>query len=33
LKSARVWGDVVYDGQQVGCDYILQDGDIIELFI
>jgi hypothetical protein len=31
LKSARVWGRSVHDGQMVGRDYILQDSDIVEL--
>lgn len=31
LKFARVWGEAVHDGQMVGRDYILQDGDIVEL--
>jgi ribosome-interacting GTPase 1 len=31
LKSARVWGTGVHDGQQVGKDHVLHDGDIIEL--
>ncbi len=31
LKSARVWGEGVYDGQLVGRDYVLQDGDVVEL--
>jgi uncharacterized protein len=31
LKFARVWGKAVHDGQMVGRDYILQDGDIVEL--
>jgi len=32
FKHARVWGkSVKYDGQRVGKDHILQDGDIIEL--
>ena len=31
LKSARVWGQAVHDGQMVGRDYVLQDGDIVEL--
>jgi ribosome-interacting GTPase 1 len=31
LKSARVWGQHVYDGQQVGRDHVLHDGDIVEL--
>jgi small GTP-binding protein len=33
LKSARVWGKGVYDGQQVGRDHILHDGDVVELHI
>ncbi len=31
LKFARIWGKEKYDGQMVQRDYILQDGDIIEL--
>jgi ribosome-interacting GTPase 1 len=31
LKSARVWGTGVYDGQMVGRDHVLHDGDIVEL--
>jgi hypothetical protein len=31
LRSARVWGKEVFDGQPVGRDYVLQDGDIVEL--
>lgn len=31
LKSARVWGSAQYDGQMVSRDYVLQDGDIVEL--
>jgi ribosome-interacting GTPase 1 len=31
LRSARVWGKEVFDGQAVGRDYILHDGDIVEL--
>lgn len=33
LKSARVWGQGVFDGQLVGRDHILEDGDIVELHI
>jgi ribosome-interacting GTPase 1 len=33
LKSARVWGPSVFDGQMVQRDYVLQDGDIVELQI
>jgi ribosome-interacting GTPase 1 len=31
LKTARVWGKNVYDGQLVGRDHLLHDGDIVEL--
>ena len=31
LKSARVWGSSQFDGQMVVRDYVLQDGDIVEL--
>lgn len=31
LKMARVWGDTVYDGQLVSRDYVLRDGDVVEL--
>lgn len=31
LTSARVWGSAEFDGQSVGRDYVLQDGDIVEL--
>jgi ribosome-interacting GTPase 1 len=33
LKSVRVWGDGVYDGQMVGRDHVLHDGDVVELRI
>ncbi len=33
LKTARVWGIAVFDGQMVQRDYVLQDGDIVELQI
>ena len=33
LKTARVWGSVVYDGQLVGRDHVLHDGDVVELHI
>lgn len=33
LKFARVWGKAVHDGQMVGREYVLQDGDIVELRI
>ncbi|NLE43666.1 MAG: TGS domain-containing protein [Chloroflexi bacterium] len=31
LKSARLWGSAQFDGQMVARDYVLQDGDIVEL--
>jgi ribosome-interacting GTPase 1 len=31
LKAAKVWGASVYDGQMVRRDYVLQDGDVVEL--
>lgn len=31
LKSARVWGSSAFDGQMVPRDYVLEDGDIVEL--
>jgi small GTP-binding protein len=31
LKTARVWGEGVYDGQTVGRDHILHEGDVVEL--
>ena len=33
LKAARVWGSAAYDGQMVGRDHILRDGDVVELRI
>ena len=33
LKTARVWGQGVYDGQLVGRDHVLHDGDVVELRI
>ncbi|TEU12674.1 MAG: TGS domain-containing protein [Anaerolineales bacterium] len=33
LQSARVWGKDVYDGQMVGRDHVLHDGDVVELRI
>lgn len=33
LKSTRVWGSAAYDGQMVGRDHVLQDGDVVELRI
>lgn len=31
MKSARVWGSSAFEGQMVQRDYVLQDGDIVEL--
>ena len=31
LKYARIWGQSVYDGQMIQRDYILQEGDIVEI--
>ena len=31
LNFARVWGSGLFDGQQVGGDHVVQDGDILEL--
>jgi uncharacterized protein len=33
LKYARAWGKSVRDGQMVQRDYVLQDGDVVELCI
>lgn len=33
LKSARIWGSGAFEGQMVSRDYVLQDGDIVELRI
>jgi ribosome-interacting GTPase 1 len=33
MKTARVWGEAVYDGQMVQRDHVLRDGDVVELNI
>ncbi|MFZ2445595.1 MAG: TGS domain-containing protein [Syntrophobacteraceae bacterium] len=33
LKFAKVWGTQVYDGQMVQRDYVLKDGDVVEIHI
>jgi ribosome-interacting GTPase 1 len=33
LKFARVWGSEVFDGQQVGPDHLVADGDLVELHV
>ncbi|GAH36509.1 unnamed protein product, partial [marine sediment metagenome] len=31
FRHARIWGRGSYDGQQVGKDHVVQDGDILEI--
>jgi ribosome-interacting GTPase 1 len=31
LVAARVWGSASFEGQMVGRDYVLADGDVVEL--
>ncbi len=31
LKSARIWGTAVFEGQPVGREHVLHDGDVVEL--
>ena len=33
LKFARLWGTEVFDGQQVGHDHVVADGDLVELHV
>lgn len=33
LKFARMWGSGTYDGQQVGPDHLVVDGDVVELHV
>ena len=33
LKFARMWGAEVFDGQQVGPDHLVVDGDLLELHL
>ncbi len=33
LKFAKVWGNGVYDGQMIQRDYVLKDGDVVELHV
>jgi len=33
LRYARVWGEGVFDGQQVGTDHVVSDGEIVELHL
>ena len=33
LKAARVWGSASFEGQMVGRDHVLDDGDVVELRI
>jgi ribosome-interacting GTPase 1 len=31
LKYARIWGKSIHDGMMVQRDYVMQDGDIVEI--
>jgi hypothetical protein len=31
FQHARIWGSDAYDGQQVGKDHIVEDGDVVEI--
>jgi ribosome-interacting GTPase 1 len=33
LKSARIWGTGVHDGQAVGREHVLHDKDVVELHV
>jgi uncharacterized protein len=33
LKFAKIWGPLVYDGQMVQRDYVLQEGDVVEIHL
>jgi ribosome-interacting GTPase 1 len=33
LKSARIWGTGVHDGQTVGREHVLHDRDVVELHV
>src|SRR5262249_59323620 len=33
LKSARIWGTGVFDGQSVGREHVMHDKDVVELHI
>lgn len=33
LKFAKIWGSAVFDGQMVQRDYVLQDGDVVEMHL
>jgi hypothetical protein len=33
FKFAKVWGKEVYDGQMIQRDYVLRDGDVVELHL
>jgi ribosome-interacting GTPase 1 len=33
LKTARIWGTGVFDGQAVGREHVLNDGDVVELHV
>ena len=33
MKFARVWGKAVHDGQMIQRNYVLHDGDVVEIHI
>ena len=33
LRFAKIWGEAVFDGQMIQRDYVLQDGDVVEIHI
>lgn len=33
LRYARIWGERVFDGQKVQRDYVLEDGDVVEIHV
>jgi len=33
LKYAKIWGPIVYDGRMVQRDYVLQEGDVVEIHL
>ena len=33
VKTARVWGSAAFDGQTVGRDHVVKNGDVVELHL